>query len=613
MKNIFARLFMLFGSLVLFLGAGQRVLAQQTLTVSPASTSNNYTGFITLKITGLTNGEQVNVQRWIDFNGNGVIDPGEPMMDAFKIGDNDLTNGVISGVTNINVPFDANPTNGVVSTTVNFAGNMAIENVVGRFIYRVVSPTNRFAPVTASFVVTNASLPQSISGTVYSNGLTPLPFAVVVAQDLQAGNPVGGAVADSNGHFVLALPPGSYGLIAALPNYYDDQSLAPSIVLTNGMTATNNNISLTNGTVTISGNVYDAASSNGIGGLLLTVQSGSLFAVAFTDTNGNYSAAVSPSMWKVQPTKERLARRAYVLPQATFQVDTTISNVTGANIALPKGNALFHGRVTDNSSKPFANVQVDSSADNDYAAKGFSDTNGYYAVAALGGLTNEFWNCSINNGGATFANYILNQFDELPLVTNQTVLQNFVALTATARISGQVVDNSGNPVIGVDLLAVAVIGGNNYATLDGDTDTSGNYSLAVAPGQWTAQFLTGGSDSGNLDVQGFADLTGPHVASIPPTNAILNITVFPIGTPVISQPQRVSSSQFSFNVTGEINSDYTAQYSLTLDPDDWIDLESFTLLSNPTLITDTQATTSVRFYRVIPQQIINSVRKLPAK
>lgn len=584
-------------SLAFLLGVGNTGFAQQALSVSPSSISNNYTGFITLNITGLNPGEQVSVQKWIDLDGNGSIDPGEPMMDAFKIADNDLTNGLINGVTNINVPYDTNPADGVITTTLNFAGNMAIENMVGHFIFRIVSPSNRFAPVTATFVVTNAALPQSISGTIYSNGLTPLPYAVVVAQDQQVGNPVGAVVADSNGHYFLTLPPSTYALISGYPNYYFDQSLAPSVILTNGMAATND-LSLSNGVVTVSGSVYNAANSNGVGGLLLTLQSGNLFAIAFTDTNGNYSAAVSPSVWKIQPTKERLARRAYVLPQATFQVDTTTNSVTNANIALPKGNALFYGRVTDNSNAPFANIEVDASAGDDYAAKGFSDANGNYAVVALGGLTNEYWNANINNGSGTFASYVLNQFNELTLSSNQTVLQDFIALPATARISGQITDNANNPVIGVQLYASANIGGGNYSSLDGTTDNSGNYVLHVASGQWTAQFLTGGHDSGNLDVQGYADLTGPHTASIPPTNATLNIIVYPIGTPLIGQPQRMSSSQFGFNVTGASNVSYTVQVSPSLAPASWSTLESFVLTNNPTPVVDSHATNGMRFYRV---------------
>jgi len=67
-------------------------------------------------------------------------------VDAFKITDNDLTNNLIGGVMDINVPYDTNSTNGAITTTLNFAGSMSIENMTAHFIYRLVSPTNRFAP-----------------------------------------------------------------------------------------------------------------------------------------------------------------------------------------------------------------------------------------------------------------------------------------------------------------------------------------------------------------------------------------------------------------------------------------------------------------------------------
>ncbi len=586
-----------FAILVSWLVAGTAAFAQQTLTVSPSSTSNTYTGVVTLNIAGLTNGEKVSIEKWLDLNANGSIDAGEPLVDAFKITDNDLTNNLIGGVMDISVPWDTNSTNGTITTTLNFAGSMAIENMTAHFIYRLVSPTGRFAPVTALFTVTNAAQAQSISGTVYSNGLTPLPYAVVVALDQQAGNPAGSAVCDSNGHYFLTLPASSYSLIAGAANYYIDQSTAPSFVLTNGMASTNN-LSLTNGTVTLSGSVYNAANSNGIGGLLLQLQSGNLFAIAFTDTDGNYSAAVTPSMWTVQPTKERLARRAYVVQRSKTQWDTTTNNVSNANIALPHGNALFYGRVADNSNAPFANVEMDASTGNDYSAKGYTDPNGNYAVAVLGGLTNEDWNCNVNNGGAPINSYVLNQFNTLSLSSNQTVLQNFTALPATARISGRAVDNSGNPIVGVQLTANALIGGKNYQSLDGTTDNSGNYSLAVATGNWGVNFLTGGGDSGNLDVQGYVDLLAPHNVSIPPTNVILNLTVYPIGTPIITSPQRFSSTQFGFFVNGATNVSYTVQVSTSLTSPGWSTVTSFVLFTNPVPVVDTHATNSTRYYRV---------------
>ena len=578
-------------------GVGSFTLSAATLTVSPSVVSNTYPGVITLQIGGLTNGEQVIIQKWLDGNANGSIDASEPVIDIFKITDNNITSALIGGITNLNVPFDLNSATGAITTTLNFPEAVTLENMVGHYVFQVVSPSGRFSPVTATFVVTNATLSQSISGIIYSNGVTPLPYAVVVAQDQQKNNPVAAVVADSNGHFFLTLPPSSYFLVAGMPNFYQDQSQAPSVILTNGMAATNN-LSLTNGAVTIYGNVYDAANSNGIGGLLLTLKSGSLFAIAFTDTNGNYSAAVSPSFWKIQPAKQRLARRAYVLPGATFQVNATGGNVTNANIALPKGTALFYGRITDNSNTPYANIEFDGSLGNSYNAKGYSDANGNYAVAVLGDNTN-YWNCSANSGkNSSLANFIINSPNSVTLSNNQAVLENFIALPATAQISGHVQDNVGTNVVGVGLMATANIGGSYYQSLTRTTDNSGNYSLAVASGLWSVQFNTG-NFSDSLDTHGYVDLFTPHYVSIPPTNATLNVTVYPLGTPLLTSPHRISSTQFGFTLNGATNVSYTVQLSTNLAATNWSSIFSLTLTNNSFPVVDVNVTNSPRFYRVL--------------
>lgn len=571
-----------------------------SITVSPTIISNYYPGVITLNMSGLTNTEQVIVNKWLDANTNGVIDPGERVVDVFRINDGGAM--IISGVTNLNVPFDSNPTNGAITTTLNCPQGMVIETMVGRYIYQMASPTGRFSPVTATLTVTNAPLAQSVSGTIYSNGI-PQPYAVVVFQDQHISNPAGAAVSDSNGHYFITLPVSAYTPIASALNCYFDFNTAPNIVLTNGMSVTND-LFLTNGTATISGTVSNAANGSGIGGLLLIAQSGSAFEIIFTDTNGNYSAAVTPNFWKIDPSKERLARRAFVYPEIALQVDTTSNNVTGANIALPKGNALFYGRITDNLNHPFANVEVDAdgngtnSSDTSFSAKGYSGQDGYYAVAVLGDLTNN-WGCNMNNTkDPAVANYVFNTF---PLVTNapnQTRLENFIALPTIGTISGHVQGNDGTNVTGVALYANALINGTNYQTLDGSTDNSGNYSLAVAAGTWGVQFLTGGSDD-NLDTHGYFDPYAPHTVVVPPTNSVLNITVYSFGTPFISSAQRFSSTHFGFDISGSNSVNYTVQYSTNLASPTWSTLASFQLTTNPFPVVDVNATNPARFYRVL--------------
>jgi hypothetical protein len=584
---------------VALLGGLHTAFAQQTLTVSPAVTSNTYPGVITLNITGLTNNETVTVQEWLDLNANGVIDAGEPMIDAGKITDNDPSKAIIGGITNINIPIDSNSATGAITTTLNFAPPLVLENVIGQRIFRLVSPSGRFAPVTATLLVTNAVTAQTLSGTVYSNGVAPLPNAVVVVLPPNGNGYTAAEVADSNGHYSINVNPGGYVVMAAVPNYFIDQSLAPQVTLTNGQSATNN-LYLTNGTTIISGTFYDTANSNGIGGLMIQVESGSLFGINFTDTNGNYSAAVAPNFWKVGPNKERMPRHAYVIPQQSLQVDATGGNVTNAYVGLTKGNALFYGHIADNLGNPFANIEVDSSeTNNTYDAKGYSDTNGNYAAVALADGTN-IWNCNPDSeNNIALAAYVLNNSQNTNIAVGQAIEQDFVALPVNAQISGRVRDNSGNPVVGVSLYAGTFNGGNGYVSLNSVTDSNGNYSLGVATGagNWAVNFSFG--DQNDLTHQGFVDLYGPYPVSLPPTNAVQNITVYPYGSSAMTRPQRFGSQQFGFNVVGSTGVSYTLQVSTNLAAGNWAPLYTFQLTNSPMPVTDFTATNTPRFYRLL--------------
>src|ERR1051326_8338274 len=183
-----------------------------TLSVTPSITSNTYSGVITLNVTGLTNGEPVEIQKYLDRNGNGIVDSSEPLVDAFKVTDGGAS--VIGGITNLNVPFDSNPSPGTITTTHSFIPAQIVDTFVASYIYRAVSPSGRFTPVQTTLTVTNTAFAQYLSGTVFSNGV-PFPNAVVVAQDQQITNPVAGTVTDSAGRYYLPVRPGSYALLAA--------------------------------------------------------------------------------------------------------------------------------------------------------------------------------------------------------------------------------------------------------------------------------------------------------------------------------------------------------------------------------------------------------------
>lgn len=587
MKNSLHLLEALF--VTVLLASFNPVSAQVALTVNPSVISNTYTGVITLNITGLTNTEQVIVQQWLDLNGNGTIDPGEPMFDTFKIADGGAM--VIGGVTNVSVPFDSNPVAGAITTTINFAPPMTLENITGRRIFQVVGPTGS---ATAILDVTNGFTGQTVTGTIYSNNV-PFPHAVVVALGQPQGNYAGAAVADGSGNYSLNLPTGTFALVPGMPNFYANQQAAPMVTLTNGMMTTNN-LYVTNGIVAATGRIYDAGNNKGLSGVMLLLQSGKLMSLAFTDTNGDFSDLVTSNFWTITPVKERLGRRAYLVTQAKVQADTTTGPSTN-DIALYRGNALFYGRITDNNNNPLANIQFavnDSS--NLYSGKAYSTPDGTYGITAYADATNVWSSDPSSGANLVLANDIVNSSMGTNLSPGQVVLQNFQALPIAGYIQGAVHDSSGNPVVGVSLYALQASNPYTYQSLNNETGTNGDYSLGVANGSWQVYFDYGGTKT--LATLGLADLYGPYTVSIPPTNALLDITVYPTGSSALTAPQFIAPHQFNFNARGSQGVNYTLEVSTNLASTNWSPVYTFTLTNSPFPITDPSATGPTRFYRL---------------
>ena len=68
-----------------------------------------------------------------------------------------LTDGVasqIGGQVNVNVPSDLTPADAAIAARLSFV-DLYATHVVGQYVYQASSPSSRFAPVTATFAVTN--------------------------------------------------------------------------------------------------------------------------------------------------------------------------------------------------------------------------------------------------------------------------------------------------------------------------------------------------------------------------------------------------------------------------------------------------------------------------
>ncbi len=517
----------------------QTVSAAVTLTNTPSTVSNTYSGIITLQVGGLTNGETVVVQKFLDANANNVADAGDLLVEQFDLTDG--TSFVIGGVTNLNVPGDNDPVGGQITATLNFQNGDFVQDIVGKYIFVLSSPVGHFAVVTNFFSVTNSPYAQTIAGSVVSSG-TNVPNAVVIlfppprSGDHGPGNPRAAALADNSGNYSIQVPPGTYVPLAFRGNYVADFLASPVVTVTNGQTV-NANLTLTNATASISGQVVDLNNPGiGLPGLLLPSSANSLITVGFTDTNGNFTLGVRPGTWSLEGESSGLIVHGYV----GYQNGTNVAaGATGVIAAFPKATAMFYGSVKDNLGNPLVGIDLFASDNNgQYQVDGYSDNNGNYVVCVLGGLGGgNPWQLQVDNGGGSSnpANYIYSQTDfqqygGTNLNVGQAVQQNFTARLATNFLTGRVQFNGTN-IAGVGVSAIATIGGLVYSQY-ADTDTNGIYQMNVANGDWSVSLNCsyGGSDSlDNILGSGTYQCPNSQNATINNHDATNNFIVQPCG------------------------------------------------------------------------------------
>jgi hypothetical protein len=467
--------------------------AAVTFSVTPSTISNTYTGPMTFDVGGLTNGESVVLQEFLDLNASGTIDTSDWLIQQCQLTDGFASK--IGGIVNSNVPADITPTNGSITALLGFNNNH-VQSFAGKYLLKLSSPGGHFTAITNTLTVTNMPFAQGFTGTVKCSG-TNVPGAAVLLFNGPAfeSSLVAGGVADNTGNYAIKAPPGSYALVALKNNYLPNALTSP--VMTLGSTTITTNLSLIAATSSVSGKVADAATpSLGLPGVMVWGSSDSgLFPLTFTDTNGNFSLGVTSGSWQIGVDDISLVPHGYVGPQDSLSVSAGQTDVT---LPVPKATALFYGSVKDGSGNPMVGIDVFSQdSNNQYETDAYTDINGNYCAAVLGGLSNDPWSLEIDSDtappGYIFSQAPFQQYGGTNLSVGQVVLQNFVGSAATNTISGYLKDGSGNPIGDVWIWAEATINGTTFSA-GANTDGSGHYVFNVGNGTWTVGVNCGGGD-----------------------------------------------------------------------------------------------------------------------
>ncbi|MFI5398406.1 MAG: carboxypeptidase regulatory-like domain-containing protein [Candidatus Binatia bacterium] len=454
-----------------------------SVAISPPRVQNDYGGQITLTITNLNPGQTVAVDRYADLNGNGTIDPGEPLVQHFTLTDGQVP--LIGGQRNLNVPGDDDgATDGRIEARLYYPGVDSLDRIAAPYLYRVSDPANGFPPVTGSLnVVQNTTLTQGVSGTITATdtGL-PLPHILVA---LVANNLSSGTVTDANGRYTLYAPPGAYTIIPVAPGLVADMA-AGSVNVTADAFVTKD-LALATGNLTVSGKVSDVSTGAGLAGTFMMLQSSTqLFVGVFADSTGKYTAQVTSGQWGITPNQETVAALGYV---GTKDKNTTsiTGNVT-LDFPLQKATALVFGTVKDDQGHPVLGMRMSGrDQTNQYQPNGRTfSPNADYAIGVFAGT----WNVGPNQDDLVALGYI-SQGATLTVQDGHALRQDFTLqrFTATAHVSGRLVENTttgpGISNMNVSACLQSQAGGT---CLSATTASDGSFDIGLFAGTWNLGF-----------------------------------------------------------------------------------------------------------------------------
>ena len=457
-------------------------------TISPASISNTFSGNISLVVTNISSGATVRIEEFIDVNKNGAVDTTDMLVASFHVTDGQVT--AFGGITDNNIPGDQDGVAGKITTSIAFANTAEAGRVSGPHLFRISSPTSAFSSVVHSLGVTPFPFSQSVAGTVTRGG-APVANAVVGllllvgAKDTEF---VAGALTDASGNYSLAAPAGTYlmftfkaGLISAFGS--------PQITI-NANQALSQNLTMTAATNTVSGMVTDSVTGAGLPGVQILVQSATTNTgtLTFSDTNGNFSLAVTPDNYKLNLSDNSLGMLGYIRPGTKPKVNATAGNVTGVSVPLAKATALVYGSLKTAANQPLAGVSINGSDSAFlYQSSSLTDSNGNYSLGVLGGTD---WSFGPDSSNPLLAGYSV-QGTNVTLAANQAVKVDFVATHITAHLRGRVTDNTGAPQGGVTLFAA--MGNGSANAVQATTAADGSFDLGVFGGTWNMSVAFNGT------------------------------------------------------------------------------------------------------------------------
>ena len=496
------------------------------LAVSPSSVSWNDQQFAEFSISNLAVGAQVELAAYLDLDGNGVLDAGEPLAAQFELEDG-FTNALGAATF---VDDNDGSANGAIAGSISFYGNSYL-HTIGDYVWKATELDGLGTPVASdsvAFSVTQAASPILITGEVrdYLTSNT-VAGAYVELEYFSGVTGVSPATwVDENGEFSIYLPSGvssneALGVYAEAAGYVsapqtpdgDPVSLA---LFTNGLIAGTNNLSrplfVTSpiyDLVGITGTVYqvDSSETNVLPGAIVEIEYPSygeedndddITSFDISDTNGNFTLVFSQSedQWDnvmITCVNPLLNLRGLVSAPITTLIE---GPTNGIALYCHPAESLVSGTVSDlDTTDPIVGMEVDLTSGNDLVGSAYTLSNGTYEIGAAAGTCNAQCDSdSLAQQHYVYNNANGNRYIE-NLVPDEVRNGQDLAYAQGHLVSGHVYSEGGVPIAGGDAILVQPSEDDwEYRVASTTVAFDGHYDLLAAPGIWNVR--TENADNG---------------------------------------------------------------------------------------------------------------------
>ncbi len=337
----------------------------------------------------------------------------------------------------------------------------------------------------------------TISGKITNSTGIAVSDATVDVVDSDTNVTIVNTTSNSLGNYSVAIEDGTY-YVKVTPPAGSGFSSAVAAARTISADTVINFILTPVGTVSLSGHVYDSQ-GNPVGGQTVRLKGSGQ---ATTDSAGSYSITVAPGEYVLEVESQQNELSLNV-PQRLFVSveDFSLTESTVLDISIPAKKVTVH--VQDASGSPVSDVGIKASSpgrtgvitNSQGLSLGGSITNAS-GFAEYGTLSNtppktdtsgnvELWLFE-NNSNFTYgfvalppegSSFLQTTLADVVVSSNTTDVT--MTLQEPVTLSGHVYDSQGNPVGGQTVR----LKGSGQAT----TDSAGNYSITVAPGEYVLE------------------------------------------------------------------------------------------------------------------------------